>query len=126
MIVPLRQGIAHAVTSGMQLISVNDALVDIRMGLLQPRGQRRPQVVTDCLKVARLGIGTIALDSDLFVEVRVRGSARFDGENAGKGIFTRRLIKMPVQAHKRIASSWADRRIVSFHLFKHVTTFTGT
>ena len=89
---------------------------------LQPRGQRRTQIVTNRGKIARLGVGTITFSSNLLVKISVRSRSRFDRNDASERIFARGLIKMPVQAEVGTTRLWDYGRVLN-SIFNHMTTF---
>jgi hypothetical protein len=78
-------------------VGIDDAAVHVGMGVFQPRGQRRTKIIVDFIKIAGLGIGTITFGGNLLIEVGIRRGSGFNGEQFGKWVLARRLIKMPMQ-----------------------------
>src|SRR5712692_7344878 len=97
MIVNLCQSIADPITFYMFSISINNALINVRMLFLEPGSKRRSQIVAHSLKIASFGIGAIALSSNFFVEVGKRGGACFYRKQISKRVLSWWLIKMPMQ-----------------------------
>src|SRR5438874_10285840 len=67
----------------------------------------------------------VTLVGNFFIIVGKGSGARLYRQYSSKGIFTGRLIKMPVQAKVCAACLRANRSIVRNCLFDHVTTFSG-
>src|SRR5712692_1566185 len=98
MIVNLCQSIANPITFYMFSISINNALINVRMLFLEPGSKCRSQIVADSLKIACYGIGAVTFSSNFFVEVGKRDSSWFYRELVSKWVFSWWLIKMPIQA----------------------------
>src|SRR5262245_35999125 len=76
----------------------------VGMVAFQPVGEGRAHIKADVLEVAGVGIGTIALLSDLLVEVLVGRRARLVWHQPRKGVFARRLIKVAIQRDKPVCA----------------------
>src|SRR3989442_13393218 len=67
--------------------------------LFKPVGQGWSQVKTHLLEVTGKRVGAVTLSSNFLIEIAIPTSARLVWDDAGKGIFSWRLVKMAVNTY---------------------------
>src|SRR5262249_33452617 len=82
----------------------NNLLMHIGVVAFQPGGEGRPQVEADVLKVAGVGVWTVALMGNLLVEVFVGCCARLARDQPSKRIFAWRLVEVAIQRDKLVCA----------------------
>src|SRR2546427_9471967 len=67
--------------------------------LFKPVGQGWSQVKTHLLEVTGKRVGAVTLSSNFLIEIAIPTSARLVWDDAGKGIFSWRLVKMAMNTY---------------------------